>query len=483
MAVAEFKKITAFKTAADFAAHIKEMGLPFGLVEEVKPGKESRLGEKVEHNGHVIGNRWAILPMEGWDCLPDGNPSEYTLRRWSRFAASGAKLLFGTEAAAVMTEGRSNTRQLMMTEDTYDAMAKASEMMRKVHEEKFGNADDLYIGLQLTHSGRYSHPYDDMKLASVTAYSHPLLDKKFGSSPANVVSDDELKRIIERFIDAAKLAYKAGFNFVDIKHAHGYLGHELLSAHTRPGEFGGSFENRTRFFRDIADGIAAEVPGLEVAMRLSFADFLPWMRQEDGSGLPMEWDKSKPYIYAFGGDGTGEGMNFDEPVKFVKMAQQHGVSMICGTIGSPYYNPHIQRPAAYAVSDGYLPPVDPLYNVAKHISAAAAMKKACPEVKFIGSGYTYLQEYLPNVGEWVLENGMADFIGIGRMVLSYPEMCADSLAGKTLDKRHICRTFGDCTSAPRNGMISGCYPLDDYYKVLPEALRLKNIKRSLKMGK
>lgn len=478
--MAVFRKVTEFKTAAEFGEHLRSLNLGLDLVAETKPAHASQLGEKVNHNNRTIGNRWAILPMEGWDCMPDGNPSDLTARRWIRFAESGAKLIYGTEAAAVMEEGRSNTRQLMMTEQTYDAMAAMYEKMLHAHSAKFGTADDLYIGLQLTHSGRYAHPYDDKVLASRTAYAHPLLDKKFHNDKSNVVSDDDICRIIEKFIEAAKLSYKAGFQFVDIKHAHGYLGHELLSAVERPGKFGGSLENRTRFFREIAQGIAANVPGLEISMRLSFADFFPWQRLENGEGVPMEWEAGKPYPYAFGGDRTGRGMDFTETVEFVKMAQKCGVSLICGTIGSPYYNPHIQRPAAYAVSDGYLPPEDPLINVARHIKAAAAIKKACPDVKIVGSGYTYLQEYLPNVGEWVLANNMADFVGIGRMVLSYPGMCEDNLAGREMNKRLVCRTFGDCTSAPRNGMISGCFPLDEFYKRMPEALKLKEIKKSLK---
>jgi 2,4-dienoyl-CoA reductase-like NADH-dependent reductase (Old Yellow Enzyme family) len=66
----------------------------------------------------------------------------------------------------------------------------------------------------------------------------------------------------------------------------------------------------------------------------------------------------------------------------------------------------------------------------------------------VGSGYTCLQEYLPNAAEYAVKNNLTDFVGIGRMVLSYPDMPADLLAGKALDRCRICRTFGDCTSAP-----------------------------------
>ena len=471
----DFPKVTQFKTLEEFSAYLKKENIDIGFAEG-----SAAMAEKCEHNGRTIGNRWAILPMEGWDCTDDGSPSEYTRRRWLNFAKSGAKLLYGTEAAAVMHSGRSNPQQLMCAEHTADALKDICAEMRQTHKEKFGTDDDLLIGLQLTHSGRYSHPNQAAVLESVTAYSHPLLDRKFGNSPANVVSDDEVKNIIRHFIKAAVIAQKAGFDFVDIKHAHGYLGHEFLTAYDRPGPYGGSFENRTRFFREIAEGIQKAAPGLELSARLSIFDIFPFVKGEDGVGHPMEWQGHYPY--AFGGDGTGMNMdeNLEEPVKFVRMMQEYGVGLICATIGSPYYNVHMQRPAYYPVSDGYEMPEHPLYNVSRHIRAVKRLRELCPGIKVVGSGYTCLQEYLPAAAEYAVGHNETDFVGIGRMVLSYPEICADSLAGKPLDRCRICRTFGDCTSAPRNGMISGCYPLDHFYKQLPEAERLKEIKKGLK---
>ncbi|MBR7127344.1 MAG: NADH:flavin oxidoreductase, partial [Lentisphaeria bacterium] len=195
----------------------------------------------------------------------------------------------------------------------------------------------------------------------------------------------------------------------------------------------------------------------------------------------MKWEQAT-YPYAFGGDGSGMDMdeNLTEVVEFVKLMQSYGIKLICATIGSPYYNVHMQRPAYYPVSDGYLMPEHPLYNVSRHIKAVARLKELCPDILVVGSGYTCLQEYLPNAAEYAVKNNLTDFVGIGRMVLSYPEICTDTLRGKALNRCKICRTFGDCTSAPRNGMISGCYPLDHFYKNLPEAQRLKEIKKMLK---
>ncbi len=478
MAELNIKKISSLDSADKFAAYISDSGINLGFCPVMPQPEKQAFSRPAISNGHVIGNRWAILPMEGWDCHADGSPSELTERRWIRFGESGAKLLYGCEAAAVMSSGRSNTRQMMLTAETVESIAALRKKVADAHKHKFGRNDDLYIGLQLTHSGRFSHPNDDQKLESVIAYHHPLLDRKFGNQNTPVLNDDQVEDIIRHFIEAAKLAKQASFDFVDIKHAHGYLAHEFLSAFDRSGKFGGSFENRTRFFREIAAGIRKEVPGLDLSLRISLFDMLPYMKGPDGQGVPMQVPGN--YKYAFGGDGTGTGYNLTETIKFIEMTREYGVNMICTTIGSPYYNPHIQRPAAFPVSDGYTMPEDPLAGVARQINCVAEVKRHFPDMLFVGSGYTYLQEWLPQVGEYVLEHGMADFIGIGRMVLAYPEMCADSLAGRPLERKRICRTIGDCTNAPRNGLISGCYPLDDFYKMMTESLKLKDIKAKLK---
>ena len=93
-----------------------------------------------------------------------------------------------------------------------------------------------------------------------------------------------------------------------------------------------------------------------------------------------------------------------------------------------------------------------------------------------GSAYTYLQEWLPHVAQYAVRTGMTDFVGLGRMVLSYPQLPADVLQGKPLARKRICRTFSDCTTAPRHGMVSGSYRLDAFYTKRPEAEEIQRIK-------
>lgn len=480
--VMQYPKPASFNSSADFRAHLRALGVSFDLDDAILPAPESPLAAPLTlRSGRRIGNRWCVLPMEGWDCLPDGAPGENTRRRWMRFATGGAKLLFGCEACAVMEGGRSNTRQLMITERTEPSIAAVLADMRRAHAERFGTADDFLVGLQLTHSGRYSHPHDDAKLESVTAYSNPLLDRKFGNTASDVVADADIPGIIAAFGRAAALAQKAGFDFVDVKCAHGYLVHEFLSARDRPGPYGGSFENRTRFFRECVEAVRAAAPGLGVAVRFSLFDTIPFEKGPDGVGRPMSIPGvAGPgnYPQAFGGDGTGLGPDPElrEPLAFLRLCRDLGVELVCTTVASPYYAPHAQRPAYYPVSDGYLPPEDPILGVDRQIRVVAQAKAAMPDMAFVSAGLTALQEWLPHVAQRLVREGRTDFAGYGRMVLSYPDLPADSLRGGPLDKCRICRTFGDCTTAPRHGIVSGCYPLDPHYRSSPDAALVRNFK-------
>jgi NADPH2 dehydrogenase len=472
-----YPRVASFKTAAALRAHLAQIGLDLPFDDQVESGPASPLAQPYRlPDGFVVGNRFCVLPMEGWDGTTNGRPSELTIRRWRRFGESGAKLVWGGEAAAVRPDGRANPNQLIVNEDTLSDLAALRECLVAAHAERFGSADDLYIGLQLTHSGRFCRPDDKKQLKPKIAYHHPLLDRKFGLAPDYpVMTDGDIARLIEDFVAAAQRAYRAGFAFVDIKHCHGYFGHELLSAVDRPGQYGGSFENRTRFVREIVAGIRATTPQLQIGVRLSAFDFIPFRPNEVGVGEPEPF--AGVYRYAFGGDGTGCGIDLAEPKKFLDLLASLDVKMVCITAASPYYNPHLIRPAAFPPSDGYLPPEDPLVGVARHIHVVKELKRHRPDMALIGSAYSYLQEFLPNVAQVVVRNQQADFIGLGRAMLSYPDMVADILAGHPLQRKRICRTFSDCTTAPRQGLVSGCYPLDEYYKQRPEAKDLEAIKR------
>ena len=472
-----YRRVASFKTAADLRAYLAQSQIDLSFDDVLARGPNAPLARPYHlPNGFTIGNRFCVLPMEGWDGTTDGRPTDLTMRRWQHFGLSGAKLIWGCEAVAVRPDGRANPNQLMINDQTLGDLIALREALVAAHP---GRTDDLLIGLQLTHSGRFARPNDKKRLEPRILYHHPSLDRKFGLPPDHpLMADDDIARLVDDYVAAARLARRAGFAFVDIKHCHGYLGHEFLSAVDRPGRYGGSFENRTRFLREVVAGIRANVPGLDIGVRVSAFDFAPFRPGPDRVGKPEPFE-GDTYRYAFGGDGTGLGVDLTEPRAFLDLLAALDVHLVCITGGSPYYNPHIQRPAIFPPADGYLPPEDPLAGVARQIAVTAALKRHHPDLLMVGSAYSYLQEWLPNVAQHVVRTGLADFVGLGRMMLTYPDMCADVLAGRPLQHKRICRTFSDCTTAPRNGLVSGCYPLDEFYKARSEADQLAEIKRQM----
>ncbi len=478
----EILRLGSLRDVNHFAEHLAALRLTIPCDRELLRGAESPLARTIVRGGIRIGNRFAVNPMEGWDGTPDGNPSEHTLRRWQRFGRSGAKLIWGGEAVAVCHEGRANPNQLLAAPHTQAGLASLKAALVAEHRQVSGSDDGLLIGLQLTHSGRYSCPNQKGRPEPRILYRHPLLDRRLNLPPDfPLLTDAEIEKIIEQFHAAAVMARELGFDFVDIKHCHGYLGHEFLSAHSREGKYGGSFENRTRFLREVVEGIRAAARGLQIGVRLSAFDAVPYRPDpahstpgKPGPGIPEEHKHLIPYRWGFGVDQNDPTRpDLIETMRFFGLLEELGISLVNVTAGSPYYCPHIQRPAFYPPSDGYRPPEDPLVGVARQMEVTRQLNERFPELIVVGTAYSYLQDFLPQVAQAAVALGWADSVGLGRVVLSYPEMLSDVLNGRTFQHKLVCRTFSDCTTAPRNGLPSGCYPLDAYYKKSASAELLK----------
>ena len=471
------------KPSDDLRARLKELDLDLPVDDEILTADAgSPLAEPLKIGDFTVGNRWCIHPMEGWDANRDGSPSEHTLRRWRHFGISGAKWIWGGEAAAVQPDGRANPQQTMATGENAAGLKQLLDETTTAHQEAYDKTDDLLVGLQLTHSGRFCRP-NSKQLEPRIAYHHPLLDEKFGiaSDDDSVVwTDDDLERLIDNYVRASKLAAQAGYRFVDIKACHGYLLHEFLSARRRTGKFGGDYEGRARLLKTIIARVRDEVPDLMVMCRLSVFDVPPFQTSRE-IGRPMDYHALLPYECGFGVD-VNNPLEIDlaEPLQLIRDLKAMGVAAINVTCGSPYYSPHIQRPAIFPPSDGYQPPEDPLVGVVRQIHATRQCKEAAGEMPIVGSGLSYLQDYLPHAAQAIVRGGWADAVGLGRMVLSYPELPADCLQAGATQRKKVCRTFSDCTTAPRAGLVSGCYPLDAYYKQLPEAETMRQIKQELK---
>lgn len=485
-----YPRVAAIKGADAFRERLQALGVHLPVDDNILSAPESPLAQECIIAGRRIGNRWCVQPMEGWDGTTDGMPTELTIRRWRRFGESGAKLIWGGEAVAVRHDGKANPNQLVASEKTKGGLADLRQALVDAHKERYQTTSDLMIGLQLTHSGRFARPNRKDLLEPRIAYRHPILDRKFGIAPDDdkvVLTDAEIEELIGDFVQAAVIAQEVGFDFVDIKHCHGYLLHEFLGAYTRPGRYGGDFEGRTRLLKETVAAVKRACPSLFIGVRLSAFDLIPFRPDPAGSadgrlgpGIPEEHTDLLPYRYGFGvhpDDPTH--YDLSETKRLLELMKEIGVDMVNLTAASPYYNPHLQRPALFPPSDGYQPPEDPLIGVARQAGVARELKAHVPDMPIVGSGLSYLQDYLPQVAQGLVREGWMDFVGMGRMTLAYPHLPADTLSGQGMQRKLLCRTFSDCTTAPRNGMVSGCYPLDEFYKVRPERERLTQLKKSI----
>lgn len=397
------------------------------------------LKDSLEVDGHRIPNRIAIQPMEGCDGTGDGKPDEYTLRRYDRFANSGAGLIW-EEATAVWEEGRANPRQLWIKKENIDAFRAMNDRIRETSMKKFGYAPKIIM--QATHSGRYSKP--EGVPAPLIAYNNPIFEKDQPIPAERIVSDDYLKRLIERYGEASHEAELAGFDGVDIKSCHRYLGSELLSAYNRPGEFGGSFENRTRYLKECVAAAKASVS----------SDFLVTSRLNIYDGFP--------YPYGFGvNENDGVTPDMSEPIKLVGILHKElGLNLLDITIGNPYFNPHVNRPADI---QPYELPENPLVGVARILNCTKAIQEAYPDLTLIGSGMSYMRQFAPEMVSGAIEQGYYKMAGFGRMSFAYPDFAHEILEGKKLESSKCCVACGKCTQMMRMGSVAGCVVRDKLY--------------------
>jgi 2,4-dienoyl-CoA reductase-like NADH-dependent reductase (Old Yellow Enzyme family) len=432
-----------------------------GVAIELASGSDALLSP-ITIQGRTVGNRLAIQPMEGCDGELDGFPGELTFRRWERFGAGGAKLIWG-EATAVTPEARANPRQLLIDERTAPALGDLLKQTRRAHRERFGRDDDLIVGLQLTHSGRFSHPSP-----LIAQHAPPLDSVKHIPEDYPVIADAYLEELEDKYVNAAMLAAAAGFDFVDIKQCHGYLLNELLGSHGRDGRYGGDFDRRTRFVRNVVGKIRARLgTNLIIASRVNVFDGPPFEKDATDIGQPAA---NGAYKWGFGTSverPTEPDLN--EPVRLIGVLRDLGVALINVTMGSPYWNPHIGRPFERPPVDAYWPPEHPLAGVERHFRLTEAVQREFPDLAVIGSGYSWLRHYAALAGEPNLRAGRVSLVGLGRGAIAYPDFAADLMNRGEMVDRKSCIGVSYCTALMRakNNDLGqfpvGCVPRDPLF--------------------
>jgi len=396
----------------------------------------SSLFEKTKIGNKEVPNRLAVQPMEGYDAYFNGAPSQWTTRRYLRYAEGGSGLIW-FEATAVSNESRSNPHQLYIHNENMEHFKALVEKVRSAAINKFGRSHRIYCVLQLTHSGRYSQPSESERFKPKVGQFNPFLDKD--PQKVEIIRDEELDSLQEDFLEAARLAFYSGFDAVDIKCCHGYLLNELLGGYAREkSRYGGGFENRSRFITEVTHKIGAHIKEIGISSRISAFDGIPF-----------------PYGFGFAKE-TSLDIDLTEITVLSRRMLILGSHMFNITAGNPHYKPHLSRPFDRPVSGTSVPEEDPLVGVIRLIKIVSSLQKEFPEVPFVGTGYSWLRHFFPYVGAQIVREKKATFIGLGRSSFAYPEAPLDLMEKGRLDKSKVCITCSRCTELMRNRLKTGC---------------------------
>lgn len=427
----------SFKTLDELRQKIEDLNLTIDLNDDC-----SILAEPVQVGHRTAPNRIAVLPMEGCDAERDGSPSELLERRYLRFAAGGAGLLWW-EANAVVEEGRANPLQMMLTTENSGRYADLLARANAAAGESMGRGHRPLNVLQLTHSGRYSRPVD--KAVPIVPQHDPILDPRMGLKESDpVVTDAYLDSLIEHYVHSAKLAKAIGFDGVDIKACHRYLISELLASHAREGRYGGTFENRSRFLLNVIEAVRSEV-GEDFILASRFNVF-----------------DAHPYPYGFGCD-PDDMWKFDptEPLRLTREMVKRGVDLLSNSGGNPYYiYPQVTRPFDLSSSGIPTPDEHPLESIERLFGFTKLIQEAAGSVPVVGNGYSWLRQFSLHAGSANISRGDCAFVGLGRSSFAYPDAPKDQLEQGFLDPKKVCTACSKCTQIMRDHGRTGCVVRD-----------------------
>jgi 2,4-dienoyl-CoA reductase-like NADH-dependent reductase (Old Yellow Enzyme family) len=377
-------------------------------------------------------NRIVNHPMECNDADTAGNPTDLTLQRYLKLAEGGAGII-NVESMTVSALSRARKNQLQITEKN------AEHLAHLVKEMKAINPDSLII-FQINHSGNVSGDFSEVVSYYPTYY--PL-----GSPKVRILMDEDIEEIKGWFVQAAVIAHQAGADGIDFKQCHGYLGGQLLRpANTKAGRYGGSFQNRTRFFRETAQEMKAAINDKE---------FLLSTRISVYEGIPGGFGTAGPNEVA---------EDLSEPLAFCRMIEEAGFHFINVSGGIPVMTAETTRP-----TKNYPAGIYRQFGWAKAVRGAV-------RIPLIGSAYSYLKNgknRLPgddtekkSLLYWAEKNirdDKVDMVGIGRQSLADPLFAKKVLAGEE-DKINFCTTCGGCSNLLRSQARVGCAVYSKFYK-------------------
>ncbi len=423
-----------FKTLAELEQKLDDLGLTLPIEGDFSP-----LFTSLEVSKYRLPNRFVAHPMEGFDSDQNGTPGPLSFRRYQRYAAGGVGLIW-FEATAVKAEARSNPHQFYIHPGNVKIYQKLVERTLQVAETEMQQRPLLLI--QLTHSGRYSKPQN--KPRPIIAHHSAVLDARHNLPPDYpLISDEELDALQTQYVEAAALAFEAGFDGIDLKSCHRYLVSELLASFTRENSrYGGSFENRTRFLLETLAKIHQRFPEKIISTRLNVFDAIS-------------------YPYGFGVSPDDYHIpDLREPIELIRQLKASGIPFINITIGNPYFNPHFGRPYDFPLKNAKPPAEHPLEGIVRFTEITRTIQATFPDLPVIGTGFSWLRQFMPYVAAGVLKTGGAQLIGQGRGMFAYPDSIKDLKEKGAMNPRKVCVTCSACTQIMRDGKHTGCVVRD-----------------------
>ncbi len=328
----------------------------------------------------TIPNRVWMPPMCQYSAAPEGPdagvPDDWHFAHYAARAAGGTGLII-VEATGVSPEGRISPYDLGIWNDTQ------VEAFRRI--TRFLVSQGTVPAIQLAHAGRKASTDQPWRGgAPVGADAHgwqPVAPSAVAFADGHPVPSEltvaEMQEIVGRFADAARRALAAGFEIAEIHGAHGYLINEFLSPYSnhRTDEYGGSYENRTRFALQVVDAVREVWPDDKpLFFRISATD---WLEEQ--------------------------GWTADDTVRFAADLQAHGIDLLDVSTGGNAAGARI--------------PVGPGYQV-----PFAARVKAETGLPVAAVGLITEAEQ----AEKIIANGEADAVLLGRELLRRPSWARDA---------------------------------------------------------
>ena len=441
-----------YNTIEDINSSLNKLGIHLPISDEVEV-----LKKKIQVNNQTLQNRLSIQPMEGFDADFDGNPTDLTYHRYMRYAGGGAGLIW-FEATAITKESRSNSHQLLLSENNVN---KFRDLVNKTREkcnstlQKLGFKKESMLVLQLNHSGRYSTKEGEKY--PIRAFEFKELDDslKVHQDVGKIITDAELKSLEDIWIKKVLLAKEAGFDAVDIKACHGYLISELLASRTRSDSvYGGeSLENRSRFLINVFSKLKRELhssEGFTITTRFGVYDGNPYPL---GFGVSSNSNTELPIP------------DINEPMEVIRKLYKLGLRLINISAGNPHFIPQITRPFDTPIKGGSKPTEHPLLSVKRLIDLCYQVKRNMPkDLVVIGSGYSYLRQFAGYLAAGVIKENLTDLCGFGRMAIANPNFPKQIFKMGIIDKSKSCIACSKCSQLMKEGRNTGCAIRDPFYK-------------------